>query len=153
MDPRSEAGVELNFVEPELLSSTVAKESRMKFRKTMLAAMCAASLGAVSVSTTAGAAVDIYFNAPPPAARYEVVPAPRQGYTWSTGYWGMNNQKHVWKDGHWEKNRQGYYLAQPTWTQRDNKWQLQHGQWNQGDRDHDGVPNAVDRAPDNPNRH
>jgi hypothetical protein len=49
--------------------------------------------------------------------------------------------------------RRGYYFAQPTWTQRDNRWQLERGRWNRGDRDHDGVPNARDRAPDNPNRH
>ena len=38
------------------------------------------------------------------------------------------------------------------WTQRDNRWQLERGHWNKGDRDHDWVPNAVDRAPENPNR-
>ena len=46
----------------------------------------------------------------------------------------------------------GYNYAQPVWTQHDNQWQLQRGHWNKGDRDGDGVPNPVDRAPDNPHR-
>ena len=52
----------------------------------------------------------------------------------------------------WERDRTGYNYAQPGWTQHDNQWQLQRGHWNKGDRDGDGVPNPVDRAPDNPYR-
>jgi hypothetical protein len=112
----------------------------------------ATPLGAISVPTTARADVDIYFNTAPPPVRSEAVPAPRHGYTWSSGYWNAKGQRHAWQAGHWERDRTGYYLAQPTWTQRDNRWQLERGHWNKGDRDHDGVPNAVDRAPDNPYR-
>ena len=122
----------------------------MRFRKSLVVALCAASLGGISVPMTASAETAIYFNAAPPPARYEVVPAPRHGYTWSPGYWNAHNQRHVWQAGHWERNRHGYNYAQPAWTQHDNQWQLQRGQWNRGDRDGDGVPNPVDRAPDNP---
>ena len=124
----------------------------MNFRKSLVAAACVASLGALAVPAVAVAQVAIYFNSAPPPVRYEAVPAPRRGYTWSSGYWNAQNNKHVWKSGHWEKNRKGYYMAQPTWTQRDSQWELQRGQWKKGDRDHDGVPNGVDRAPDNPYR-
>ena len=124
----------------------------MKFRKSLVGALCIASLGAIALPMAASADVGIYFNTAPPPVRYEAVPAPRHGYTWSSGYWNANGQRHVWQAGHWEKDRHGYYLAQPTWTQHDDRWQLQRGQWNKGDRDHDGVPNAVDHAPDNPNR-
>lgn len=123
----------------------------MKFRKSLLAAMCLASLGAVSVPTTASADVAIYLNTAPPPPRYEPVPAPRHGYTWSSGYWNVKGQRHEWQAGHWEKDRTGYQLAQPTWTQHDNRWQLERAHWNKGQ--HDGAPNAVEHAPDNDHRH
>ena len=124
----------------------------MKFRKSLLVALCAASLGGVAVPMTASADVGVYFNVAPPPARYEAVPEARHGYVWSSGYWNSKNEKHVWQAGHWERERAGYHFTQPTWTQR-NAWQLERGRWNKGDRDHDGVPNSADRAPDNPNRH
>jgi len=124
----------------------------MKFRKTMIAVMCAASLGAVSVPFAASAAIEIFFNSAPPAPRFERVPAARRGYTWSPGYWNTNGKRHVWKAGHWERDRKGYYRTAPVWTQHGDRWQLERGRWNRGDRDRDGVPNSRDRAPDNPNR-
>jgi|KBSSwiStaDraftv2_1062776.scaffolds.fasta_scaffold04972_7 hypothetical protein len=130
----------------------VTKEYCMEFRKSLIAVLCAASLGTIAVPMAATADVGIYFNSAPPAARYEAIPAPRNGYVWSSGYWNANGNRHVWKAGHWERQRTGYHWAQPTWTQRDTRWQLERGRWNKGDRDGDGVPNAVDRAPDNPVR-
>jgi WXXGXW repeat (2 copies) len=124
----------------------------MKFRKTLVAALCAASLGAVCMPMAASADVGIYFNSAPPPLRYEVVPAPRHGYVWAPGYWNANGHNRVWKAGHWEQQRPGHYWSQSTWTQHDNGWQLERGRWNKGDRDGDGVPNAVDHAPDNPTR-
>jgi hypothetical protein len=115
--------------------------------------LCTASLAGISIPTTAIADVGVYFNTAPPPARYEVVPAPRHGYVWSSGYWNANDNRHKWKAGHWERERVGYHWTQPAWTQHDNRWQLERGRWNQGDRDGDGVRNAVDRAPDNPTRH
>jgi WXXGXW repeat (2 copies) len=125
----------------------------MKFRRTLVAVLCASALGAVAVPMTASADVAVYFNTAPPAPRYEVVPAPRNGYVWSSGYWNAKNNKHVWQGGHWEKQRHGYSYAQPTWTQQNNRWELQRSHWNKGDRDGDGVKNQNDRAPDNPVRH
>ena len=125
----------------------------MKFRKSLVVALSVASLGAISVPMTASAEVAVYFNVAPPPARLEVVPAPRSGYVWSSGYWNAKRDHHVWQGGHWERQRAGYHYAQPTWTQEDNRWQLQHAHWNKADRDGDGVPNSVDRAPDNPARH
>ncbi len=124
----------------------------MRFRKSLIVAMCVASLGGISAPLTASAEVAIYFNSAPPAARYEVVPAPRNGYVWAPGYWNAKNNKHVWQNGHWERNRKGYHYNQSTWVQHDNRWQLQGGSWSQGDRDRDGVPNNVDRAPNDPTR-
>ncbi|NDP41378.1 MAG: BcpO-related WXXGXW repeat protein [Aromatoleum sp.] len=124
----------------------------MRFRKSLLVGLCAASLGGISVPTTASAEVGVYFNIAPPPVRYEAIPAPRRGYVWSSGYWNAKGKRHVWQAGHWERERAGFRLAQPAWTQRDNRWQLERGHWNKWDRDGDGVPNAVDRAPDNPAR-
>jgi hypothetical protein len=96
--------------------------------------------------------VEIFYNTPPPALRYERVPAPRRGYVWAPGYWDSNRNKHSWKRGHWEREREGHYYAQPRWIERNNGWALERGRWNPNDRDGDGVPNNRDRAPDNPNR-
>jgi hypothetical protein len=42
------------------------------------------------------------------------------------------------------------------WVERDGRWAYQAGRWERGnrnrDRDGDGVPNRMDRAPNNPNR-
>jgi len=124
----------------------------MNFRKSLLVGMCAAALGVAAMPMAASADVAVYFNTAPPEARYEAIPAPRQGYVWSSGYWNAKNNKHVWQAGHWERDRSGYYMTQPAWTQHDNRWELQRGHWTKGDRDHDGVPDSVDRAPDNPHR-
>jgi hypothetical protein len=101
---------------------------------------------------TASAETAIYFNVAPPPARHEAIPAPRRGYLWSPGYWNAKGKRHMWQAGHWERERAGYRFSQPAWTQRDGRWQLERGRWAKGDRDGDGVPNAVDRAPDNPLR-
>ena len=124
----------------------------MKFRKTLLVALCAASIGGLAAPMTASAEVQIYLTTAPPALRYEAVPAPRVGYVWAPGYWNARNNRHYWQAGHWEKNRKGYHYNQSTWTQHDHRWQLERGHWNKGDRDGDGVPNSMDRAPDNPTR-
>ena len=122
----------------------------MKFRKSILAGICVASVGAISVPLAASAAT-IYFSVPPPAARYEAVPAPRPGYVWSAGYWNAVGNRHVWQKGHWERERHGYHYSQSTWNKHSG-WQLEQPRWNKGDRDGDGVRNSQDRAPDNPNR-
>jgi hypothetical protein len=122
----------------------------MNLRKSTLAGICAASLGAICVPLGASAAT-IYLAIPPPEARHEVVPAPRPGYVWSSGYWNAVGNRHVWQKGHWERERRGYHYTQSTWNEH-RGWQLEQGRWNKGDRDGDGVPNSADRAPDNPNR-
>ena len=123
----------------------------MKFRKSLIVALCASSIGAFALPLTASAA-SIYLSIAPPEARYEAVPEARRGYIWSPGYWNAKGHRHVWQAGHWERNRKGYHFTNPTWVQRDNRWELQRGRWNRGDRDGDGVPNVIDRAPNNPGR-
>jgi hypothetical protein len=124
----------------------------MKFRKSLLAALCVVSLGGALNAPMASAAVSVYLDVAPPPPRYEAAPPPRRGYVWAPGYWNARNHHHVWQAGHWERERRGYHYNQSTWVEHDNRWQLEKGHWKKGDRDGDGVPNSADRAPDNPRR-
>jgi hypothetical protein len=123
----------------------------MKLRKSLVAVLCVASVGAVALPLAASADTRIYLNSAPPELRHEAVPAPRKGYVWIPGYWNAKNDRHVWQAGHWQRHRAGYHYVEPVWTQQ-SRWALQQGRWSKGDRDGDGVPNSVDRKPDNPNR-
>jgi len=127
-------------------------------RKMLLAAITAATLGAIPLQ--APAAVDFYVDVAPPAPRYEVVPAPRHGYVWAPGYWDWRRGHYVWVRGHWEREHRGMYWHPDRWVQRDGHWVREHGGWHrerwEGERvarrarDHDGVPDRYDPAPRNP---
>jgi len=143
-------------------------------RKTILAVLLASSATVFSLP----AAAEIYVNIAPPAARYEVVPAPRHGYVWIPGYYDWHAGRFVWTRGHWERERHGYYWHPNRWYEQNGQWVFKRGSWDReryvenrgdhrgyGDRDHDGVPNRYDRdrdndgvpnkydaAPDNPRR-
>lgn len=126
----------------------------MKFHKSLLVGLCVVSLGAIALPITASAEVGVFLNIAPPPLRFEAVPEPRHGYVWAPGYWNARNHTHSWQRGHWEHERSGYRYNQPSWKQQDDdRWQLQRGNWSRGDRDGDGVPNSVDREPDNASRH
>jgi len=118
----------------------------------------------------------------PPAARHEVVPAPRTGYVWAPGYYEHRGNEYTWVEGHWMRERAGYEYREPHWVQRgDGSWMLVGNNWerrmaareehrearmapnadfdgdgiaNQYDRDADGdgVRNGRDRYPYNPRR-
>ena len=122
----------------------------MYTRKILVSALLAAgAIGAVATPLTSVAQVGVYLMIPPPAVRYEVVPAPRSGYVWSGGHWQYDGNQHVWADGSWQDSRPGYVYSQPRWVERNGRWGYQSSRW---DRDGDGVPNRQDRAPDNPRR-
>ena len=120
----------------------------MIIKKTLLAAMFAASIGAAATSANA----IIYVRVAPPEQRVEVVPEPRRNRTWVAGHWEWQNRKHVWVRGHWVRDRPGYRYNQPAWAERDGRWYMTRGSWARGDNDGDGVRNSRDRAPNNPNR-
>src|SRR6476659_4712832 len=116
--------------------------------KTLLAtALVAASLGTVSIPASAAPYGGVRIDVAPPAPREERVPEPRRGYVWVPGYWNWSGHKHTWVAGNWVRERRGYAYAQPKWEQREGKWELQRGRWARGDRDGDGVPNRLDRRP------
>ncbi|MDR7271691.1 hypothetical protein J2X20_004359 [Pelomonas saccharophila] len=124
-------------------------------KPTLLASCLAASFafGAATLPSTTLAQTAVWIRTAPPPPRHEVVPAPRRGYVWVSGYWGWNGHRHVWHRGGWVKERHGYSYNQPTWVERDGRWEFRRGAWARGDADHDGVPNGADRRPNNPNRY
>ena len=117
-------------------------------RKTILAAMFAASIGTAATSASAV----VYVRVAPPEPRVEVMPEPRRNRTWVAGHWEWQNRRHVWVAGHWVRDRPGHRYNQPAWAERDGRWYMTRGNWARGDADGDGVRNSQDRAPNNPRR-
>jgi hypothetical protein len=121
------------------------------FKKILMAAMVAASFAGV---TTVATARSVVITVAPPEVRQEAVPAPRRGYAWAPGHWEWRNSRHQWVSGTWIRERRGYTYEPARWEQDNGHWNMRHGRWNRTarDRDGDGVPNRMDRAPNNPNR-
>ena len=132
---------------------------------TLLAATALSSaIVAPAVFSPASAQVGVSINiGPPPAPRYEAIPAPRSGYAWAPGYWQVQNNQHVWAPGRWMEQRQGQHWVADRWDShreggRD-QWQHQAGHWdndgphhdNRADHNHDGHPDNG-RGPDNTGR-
>ena len=120
-------------------------------RKFLLATLIATSFASVPLAASART---IIVTTAPPAARDEAIPAPRRGSTWVPGHWDWRNQRHVWVRGSWMQVRRGYAYEPHSWVEDNGRWRQQPGHWVRSarDRDGDGVPNRVDRAPNNPNR-
>lgn len=122
-------------------------------KKTLLAASIAMTLAAgFTLPASAQVSGAINIRIAPPPLRDEVVPPPRRGYVWAPGYWNWEGRRHVWHGGSWIRARPGYVYSAPTWVEHDGRWQMRRGAWARGDRDHDGVPNAMDRRPNDPTR-
>ena len=121
-------------------------------KKILLAGLMVTSFAAVPLAALARPVV---ITVAPPAPRHEVVPAPRRGYAWAPGHWEWRHQRHVWVAGHWVRARPGYAYEAPRWVHNNGRWQMEEGRWarTRRDRDGDGVPNRMDRAPNNPNRY
>ena len=117
------------------------------------AALAMVIAGGMSTSAFAGP-VNIDVRVGPPAPRYEVVPAARPGYVWTSGYWGWRGNRHYWVPGTYVVERRGYVYSQPQWVNNGGRWHLNRGAWARGggDRDHDGVPNRFDRDRDGDGR-
>ena len=125
--------------------------------KLLAATLLAASIGA-ALPASARTEVEFYVNTPPPAPLVEVVPDARPGYAWVPGYWEWRHHRHVWVGGHWVRERHGYHYVPGAWVQREGRYYYEAPGWRRGeyhahhDRDHDGVPDRFDRAPNNPYR-
>ena len=51
--------------------------------------------------------------------------------------------------GTWVRARHGYHYRPHRWIERNGGWYLDRGRW---DRDGDGIPDRIDRHPNNPYR-
>ncbi len=118
-------------------------------RKILLAAMVATSLGTAAIPATSAV---VYVQTAPPPMRTEVVPSARRGYVWAPGYWNWKNKKHHWVAGSWVRERRGYSYNEPRWVESNGRWSQERARWTRRDRDGDGVPDRMDRHPDNPRR-
>jgi hypothetical protein len=128
-------------------------------RPKLVVASLAAAAAFAAIPFPAAAAV-VYLDVAPPPPRHEVIPAPRHGFAWEPGYWDWRHGRYVWVAGHWIRERRGMYWHPSHWEYRNGRWVLERGGWRrerwearhyaERDRDHDGVPNRYDRAPDNP---
>ena len=111
---------------------------------------------ALVTPAAAQANLNISIGAPPPAPVYEVTPAPRAGYVWAPGYYRYEGNHYMWTKGRWMAERQGYHWTNDRWEHGPHGYYHVPGRWDRAqayrDRDHDGVPNAYDRHPDNPYR-
>ena len=98
------------------------------------------------------AATTVWIHQAPPELRVEPLPPPRRGSLWAPGHWDWRGGRHVWVGGTWVRERRGYVYTGPTWVERNGRWQQHQARWSRGDRDGDGVPNRLDRRPDDPSR-
>jgi hypothetical protein len=121
-------------------------------RKLIVGSLIAAALGTASIPAAARTEVDFFVNVPPPALRYEPVPAPRAGWVWVPGFWDWRQGRHFWVRGHYVRHRPGYYYEPARWVDEGGRYSYHRPGWRPGDRDGDGVPNRYDRYPDNPYR-
>ncbi|MBS0523417.1 MAG: YXWGXW repeat-containing protein [Proteobacteria bacterium] len=116
----------------------------------------ALTVPALVTSAAAQANLNISIGTPPPAPIYEVIPAPRAGYVWAPGYYRYEGGHYLWTKGRWMAERPGYRWTNDRWEHGPHGWYHVPGRWDHAqayrDRDHDGVPNAYDRHPDNPYR-
>ena len=120
--------------------------------------------------------VNVQIGTPPPAPRYEVIPAARPGYVWAPGHYHWVHGNYIWRRGHWVAARPGYAYVGPTWVTQGDRWVYQPERWDarpmraqpprqwdnrgrpharpgwQRDNDGDGVPNRYDRRPNDPYR-
>lgn len=96
----------------------------------LIAHLVLAAAGTFAVASSVSAR-EVVIVAPqaPPAARYEVVPAPRGGYVWDRGHWRWQRGGYVWVPGHWQRVRVGYHWRPGHWARRGPNWAWVPGHW------------------------
>jgi hypothetical protein len=85
--------------------------------------------GALLSATIASAEADVVSDTPPPAARVEHPPAPRDGYAWAPGHWEWNGRFFSWTSGTWIPERRRSRWVADRWEQNGNQWHYIRGHW------------------------
>ena len=121
------------------------------WKRMTIVGVCALASATATLPT---AAADISVTIAPPAARYEIVPAPRHGYEWAPGHWTWRHGRYEWVDGRWLRARDGMHWHPDRWEHRGDRWYRVEGGWRAQpyayrDSDRDGIPNRFDRDRDN----
>lgn len=75
--------------------------------------------------------VDIEVNSapPPPPARIEVAPAPREGYIYAPGHYGWDGTRYVWMEGEYIKDRPGHHYEPAVIEREGEHWRFRAGHW------------------------
>jgi hypothetical protein len=92
-----------------------------------LAGALALAVSALAAPYVTQAAVIV--GVAPPAARVEVVPAPRVNYVWAPGYWRWNGHRYFWVPGYWVPARHGYRWVPSHWAAYGPRWRYVPGYW------------------------
>ncbi len=89
------------------------------------------ALSGVTMPAAAQVGINIDIGTPPPAARVEVVPAPRPGFIWAPGYWRWEGRRHVWAEGHWIKARRDHHWVPERWVEveKGRHYHFEPGHW------------------------
>lgn len=98
-------------------------------RRMIVAAMLAATAGALSLPAAARAHVDFIVGIAPPPPLYEVVPAARPGWIWAPGAWRWRYGRYVWVPGHWIGARPGFAYLPAGWVSVHGGWRWRAGGW------------------------
>jgi WXXGXW repeat (2 copies) len=75
------------------------------------------------------AAADLVSDMPPPAARLERAPSPRDGFVWGAGHWELSGHNYVWVSGTWIAERRGAHWIADHWDQDGSHWRFVPGHW------------------------
>ena len=106
----------------------------MKVQSTISA--LALAMGALGVGTAAQAAryVDVEIGTPPPTARVEVVPAPREGYFYVPGHYeSSDGTTYAWQSGRYIQNREGHRWVPYVMEHNGDRWHFRAGHWDDDD--------------------
>jgi hypothetical protein len=96
--------------------------------KVLMIALCLC-YGGFGASSVGLAGPGIEAEAPPPPARDERSPAPRDGYVWTPGYWEWSGHAYSWVSGRFIFQRRGAHWVADRWDQVDSHWQHVAGHW------------------------
>lgn len=85
--------------------------------------------GVATFPAAADVNVGIDIGIAPPPPRVEIVPGPRPGFIWASGYWRWEGRRHIWVKGHWMRARPGYYWVAERWEPRGGRHHFEPGHW------------------------